>query len=120
MPEKEEKDIWVDFTPTQRKNYEKLYDIAKERYLYYKTLKNVGRGYIDILSSLHPARQACSGYECNVEQIEQQLADAQAKTYQARALMQQAKGRELSKAEIFSMAKEDAFQDRTGECAIWY
>ena len=79
MPAKEERTVLIDFTATQRANYEKLYAIAKERYLYYETIKNVGRGYIDILSSLHPARQACSGYECSAAHIEQQLADAQAR-----------------------------------------
>merc|ERR1712087_1048075 len=111
MPAKTEMNLFVQFTPTQRTNYDKLYGIAKERFLYYETIHNVGRGYLDIMSSLRPARQACSGYECSAAQIAQQLADAQARTYRAREMMADGQMRGRTNAEIFEAAKVEAFQE---------
>ena len=61
MPDREEKELFIDFTAKQKEYYQKLYATAKERYEYYKAMDNIGRGTIQILSALLPARQACSG-----------------------------------------------------------
>eukprot|EP01084_Bolivina_argentea_P145899 255597_1 len=60
MVGKHEEVIFVEFTDIQRKYYDILYETAKQKYDRYAATGNVGRGYIDILSSLHGARQACS------------------------------------------------------------
>ena len=64
MLQREEDLILIDFSPTEREYYEKLYATAKEQYEYYKEVGSVGRSTIKLLSSLLPARRACSGLFC--------------------------------------------------------
>eukprot|EP00487_Bulimina_marginata_P011907 TRINITY_DN7853_c0_g1_i1.p1 TRINITY_DN7853_c0_g1~~TRINITY_DN7853_c0_g1_i1.p1 ORF type:complete len:165 (+),score=0.92 TRINITY_DN7853_c0_g1_i1:488-982(+) len=118
LPEKEEDVIFCDFTEKQRSYYDKLYNTAKERYNYYKATGNIGRGSISILSALHPARQACSGHIYRKEAINQQLSDAQAKTYHIQNMVQA--NLNMSASDLFSMAKEEAFEDRDGECPVCF
>merc|ERR1712190_146897 len=121
MPGKEEFTIFVDFTPKQKEYYDKLYKTAKERYVYdsYKATGNIGRGTLSILSSLHPARQACSGFIYSKDKIEEELAKAEAKTYRIQSMVNQNKNKNLSNKALFEMAAEEAFNDED-ECPICY
>jgi len=117
MPDKEENVIYVDFTARQREYYDKLYATAKERYEYYKTINGIGRASIQILASLHPARQACSGMISSKEEIEKQLSEAQSRTYHVRQLVKEVDPN-MSSTDLFQMAEEEGFADRDGECPI--
>ena len=120
MPEKEENVIYIEFGNQRQKDYyHKLYSIAKQRYDYYKAINNIGRGSISILSSLHGARQACSGYIYDINEIEQQLSDAQARTFRVKQMVNKMDPN-LSRAELFAIAKEEAFGDKDGECPICF
>eukprot|EP01083_Nonionella_stella_P316145 1144777_1 len=120
MPDKEEDVLMVDFTAKQREYYMKLYNTAKERYDYYKTINNIGRGSISILASLHPARQACSGYIYSKDNIEQELSNAQARTFHIRNMVNSNSNLNLSRQQLYEMAEDEAFNDRDGECPICY
>ena len=121
MTEKEENVIFINFTTKQREYYDKLYNIAKQKYDYYVTINNVGRGSLSILSSLLPARQACSGRIYTKVDIEQELSDAQARTFRIQQMVNQSQNNlNLSRAELFEMAEEEAYEDRDGECPICY
>ncbi len=87
MSKKEEDVIYIEFTNKQREYYNKLYEIGKQKYNYYKCINNIGRGTIDILSSLLPCRQACSGKIYNKNEINLQLNEAQTKTFRARNMV---------------------------------
>ena len=120
MVDKEENEILIDFTATQRVYYDKLYKTAKERYGYYASIDAVSRASLQILSSLHPARSACSGFVCSKNEIEENLSSAEAETFRIRSMVQQRKDQELSSKELFAMAAEEAFADRDGECPICF
>ena len=120
MSGKCEEIIYIDFTPKQREYYDKLYNIAQEKYNYYKSIDNVGRGTLQILSSLLPARQACSGRIYKKEEIEQELSDAQTRSFRIQQIVNNSSNLNLSRAALFEMAEEEAFDDRDGECPICY
>ena len=59
---------------------------------------------------------------CSKNEIEQQLADAQHRTYRVREMVNSASTLNLnmSSADLFQMAEEEAFEDRNGECSICF
>eukprot|EP01083_Nonionella_stella_P117644 350837_1 len=121
LPDKEEDVIFVQFTEKQRIYYDKLYNIAKERFSYYKATRNIGRGSISILAGLHPARQACSGNVYTPSDIEEELAKAQIKTLRVQSMVNSATKHNLSRQQLFKMAKHEAFNyTDDGECPICY
>lgn len=115
MPEKEDDVMMVEFTPKQREYYDKLYKTAKETFDSFKATGNIGRGTLEILSSLGPARRACSGYIASVRSIEEQLNTAQAFSTKIRSMVEQNK--DCSKQELYEMAKKEAF-NAGGACVI--
>eukprot|EP01084_Bolivina_argentea_P137763 242617_1 len=121
LPDKEENIIFVNFTEKERIFYNKLYLIAKERFNYYKNIGNIGRGSISILASLHPSRQACSGFIYKKIAIEQELLQAETKTLHIKSMVNFNKYRNLSEKQLFEMAKKEAFNySEDGECPICY
>merc|ERR1711971_786112 len=121
MPEKEEDVIFVDFTSKEKEYYDKLYKIAKERFESFRATGNIGRGTLSILSSLHPARQACSGFIYSKDQIEEELSAAEAKTYHIQEMMRadRNQNKKLSIKEKFGLTCKEVF-DFENECPICY
>merc|ERR1712228_368066 len=115
MPEKEEDVIMVDWTPVQKTYYDKLYKTAKETFDSFKATDNVGRGSLQILASLGPARRACSGYIASKQSIEEQLNSAQERSTKVRSMVEQNK--DCSKQELYEMARREAFNEG-GACVI--
>merc|ERR1719410_629144 len=115
MPEKAEHIIFVEFNAQQRKYYDKLYNIAKETFDSFKATDNVGRGSLEILSALAPARRACSGYIASIQSIEEQLKSAQETSSAIKALA--ANHADCDKKELYEMAKEMAYNP-DGSCVI--
>ena len=116
MVEKEENEIFIDFTDKQRKYYDILYETAKETYSYYKLTRNVGRGTIDILSSLRPSRQSCSAQNIlfNKKEIEEKYENVQAKTSRIRQQI-------ISNKSKYVTATNEAFNNsEDAECPICY
>ena len=100
--------------------YVKMFKAAQERYDYFLSMASVQRASLQILSALHPARSACSGFVGSKEAIEQRLSDAEAQSFRIRSMVQQLADRNLSSNELFEMAAESAFADRAGECPICF
>merc|ERR1712228_78651 len=119
MPEKDEDVILIDFNQQEKEYYNKLYKTAKERFDYFKSTGNIGRGTIPILASLRPARQACSGQVYSKDHIETELSNAEAKTFKIKSMVNKNKNRNLSRQELFEMAEDEAFND-DDECPICY
>eukprot|EP01083_Nonionella_stella_P032902 90084_1 len=115
MPEKAEDVIYVEFDAKQREYYDKLYATAKQVMTSYKETGNISRGFIPILSSLHPARQACSGYIADMNSIEKQLSDAQQNSHKIRAMVQRNKNK--SSKELYELARVEAY-NKDGQCVI--
>ena len=120
MTEKEENVIYIEFNKQQKKYYNKLYQTAKQRFNYYKSIGNIGRGSISILAALHPARQACSGHIYYKNNIEKELNNAQEILYRIKTMVNNNKNKNLSSKELFEMAKEEAFNSNDGECPICF
>ena len=115
MPQKQEDVIMVEFTPKQKEYYDKLYKTAKETFDSFKATGNIGRGTLEILTSLGPARRACSGYIASVQSIEEQLNSAQAFSTKVRSMVEMNK--DASKQELYEMARQEAF-NKDGACVI--
>eukprot|EP01083_Nonionella_stella_P247543 858119_1 len=115
MPEKEEDVIYVQFDAKQKEYYDKLYAIAKQTYDSYAATGNISRGFIPILSSLHPARQACSGYIASMNAIEKQLSEAQQNSHKIRAMVQRNKNKSAN--ELYELARVEAY-NKDGQCVI--
>ena len=122
MTEKVEDIIYVEFDPNtkQKEYYDKLYNIAKERYEIYKATGNVGRGSIALLSSLLPARQACSGHIYSMDEIENELSRAQAKTYRVNEMVNDIANRDKTAQQLYEMALVSAYNENENECPICY
>eukprot|EP01084_Bolivina_argentea_P260970 440882_1 len=121
MTEKQENVIYVDFINEQQTQYyNKLYQIAKERYIFYKQTDNIGRGLISILSSLLPARKACSGCIYSKIEIENELNDAQKRSLSVKQLIGCQENMNKSKNELFNLAKEIGYNMDDKECPICF
>ena len=120
LPEKEENIIYIEFTKQQKLYYDKLFETAKERYEIYKSTGNIGRGTIQILSSLHPSRQACSGHIYKKEEIEQELSKAQTRTYRVKEMVNDKCNINKSAQELFDLAHFEAYNVSDQECPICY
>eukprot|EP01083_Nonionella_stella_P117642 350834_1 len=115
MQEKDEDVIYVEFDAKQKEYYDKLYATAKQTFDSFKATGNIARGFIPILSSLHPARQACSGYIASMNAIEEQLSAAQESTHKIRVMVQQNKNKSCK--ELYELARVDAY-NKDGQCVI--
>jgi len=127
MVGKEESVMYIEFTERQREYYDKLYEIAKQKYKYYKVTGNMGRGTLAILSALFPARQACSGHIYSKTEVNLQLSNAHNRTFRVQSMVNRGENRNKSNKELFEMCavSDKAFNDCQDkecetECPICY